>query len=243
MAEGACRDQAVHRRAHGESPAASGSEEADRLLEERRRNRRSHDWEGEHRLMGQAVGRVIRESLENLLDDREAGHDVFERNRGLEIQRPGLPKHIDPDRGVDEDHERRRPEDFVASRRIADRSPLQAPDPRSSKIRRALARRTKSSSAISTAREYVFSPLNATASRRRSSRSTRLVRFMCFHYSPHQRNQAGRADGENRPFSLYGVHSHGYPTNCGTRSRSTQTTSCSATHAVHVTTSARVETG
>jgi hypothetical protein len=63
--------------------------------------------------------------------------------------------------------------------RIAGRSPSHKPDPASSRIRRALMRRTKSSSARSTAREYARSPLSFTASSNSSSRITRFVRFTC----------------------------------------------------------------
>lgn len=62
---------------------------------------------------------------------------------------------------------------------IAARSPSHSPDPASSRMRPARARRTKSVRARCMAPEYVRSPLERTASLMRCSSSTRFVRFMC----------------------------------------------------------------
>lgn len=80
-----------------------------------------------------------------------ADHETAATDGGFEVEGASGAEDLDPDRGVDQDHEARfRP---LRSRRISERSPSQRPDPRSSRIWRALARRTKSSSARMTAAE------------------------------------------------------------------------------------------
>src|SRR5262249_34531720 len=157
--------------------------------EELRAQRRLDARQREHRAPGLAIGPLVTESLQDLLNDGQTRHDVVERNVPCQIDRSDLAEHLDPRRRVDERHERR-PRRAFGSRRMWPRSPSHSPEPRNSRILRALARRTKSSSAISTAREYVFSPLTATASRNSSSRSTRFVRFMCITYLPPTSRQA-----------------------------------------------------
>src|SRR5262249_34137906 len=69
---------------------------------------------------------------------------------------------------------------------IRARSSCQSPEPARASIFRARARRTKSSRARSTAREYVRSPLSRTASSRRRSSSTRFGRFIHTSYVGHR---------------------------------------------------------
>ena len=100
-----------------------------------------------------AVGAFIPEALEHLLDDGQAGDDFVEIDDGGEIEGVARPKDLDPDRGVEELQEARFFRFGAGSPRISRRSPSHAPVPRSSRIWRAFARRTKSSSACITAAE------------------------------------------------------------------------------------------
>src|SRR5262249_46337137 len=103
------------------------------------------------RLPRTTIGPLVAKSLEHLLDHGQAGRDLVEIDEGTEIERTLRTEELDPDRGVDEDHEAR----FFEGRSllIDSTSPSHRPDPRSSRIWRAFTRRTKSSSARVTAAE------------------------------------------------------------------------------------------
>jgi hypothetical protein len=73
---------------------------------------------------------------------------------------------------------------------ISARSPSQSPEPASSRILPARTRRTKSSSALPTAREYVLSPDSLVASSSNRSSNTRFVRFIHIGYHDGSRSFA-----------------------------------------------------
>jgi len=130
--------------------ATCGPEETDGIVEDDPPYRRLDDRQGQHGITRQAVRSFVPESLEDFLDHGQARNDLIDRYLYFQIEWTRPPKELDPHGGIDERHDWRRRE---PSRRMAARSPVHAPEPRSSRIRRAFARRTKSSSATSTARE------------------------------------------------------------------------------------------
>lgn len=143
------RNQAIHPGTDGQATPSGRPIQIDRKGEDVRRKRRFDDREGEHRVASVSELPLVTKPLQDFLHHREAGDDLVELQFALEIEGIAGTDDRDSGRRVDEDHEALF---FVVGRspRIVARSPSHLPDPRGSRIRRALARRTKSASASMT---------------------------------------------------------------------------------------------
>lgn len=105
MSEGARGDQAVDSRTNRHPGPASQPIQLSCLKKNFAPQRRFDNREREHRLPRQAKTTLVLESLEDLLDDRQAGDDLVKIDDGVELKPARLSEDLDPDGGVNEDHE------------------------------------------------------------------------------------------------------------------------------------------
>src|SRR5262249_50218921 len=127
--------------------------EADGLEDELTPHRILHDGQRQHGVASNPICGFFTNALQHFLDDWEAGHDVVEWDLCRQIEGAVPAEYLDPDGRIDQCHARPRRRADPWSRSIAPSRPSHAPDPRRSRIRRALACFTNSSSARSTVRE------------------------------------------------------------------------------------------
>jgi hypothetical protein len=104
MSQGTRGDQAVDGGPDGVAGSAGSSIEANRLVENFPSKGRFDDRKGQHGIVCYAEGGLVAEALEHLLDDREARHDLVDFGHRRESQPARPPEHLDPDRGVNENH-------------------------------------------------------------------------------------------------------------------------------------------
>jgi hypothetical protein len=104
IADGACGNHAIRARPDRQSDSARRAVEIDSMEEDVAAEGGLDDGEGQHGLSRLGERRLGVKSLKNFLQHRLAGHDLVEVDERIEVE-PGRPsEHLDPDRGVNENH-------------------------------------------------------------------------------------------------------------------------------------------
>ncbi|HKH48628.1 MAG TPA: hypothetical protein VKM72_28525 [Thermoanaerobaculia bacterium] len=103
--KGARGNQTVDSRTNRHPGSASQPIQLSCLKKDFAPQRRFDDREREHRLPRQTKTTLVLESLEDLLDDRQTGNDLVKIDDGVELKPARFPEDLDPDRGVNENHE------------------------------------------------------------------------------------------------------------------------------------------
>lgn len=101
---GARCDQTVDGRPGRDSSSSGETVKPDRFFESFGAERGVHAGERPHALLGDSKRALLSEALQNLLDDREAGHNFVETTETSEVKSIGLPEDLDPHGSVNEKH-------------------------------------------------------------------------------------------------------------------------------------------
>lgn len=106
MPESTGRDQAVDSRTDRHSSPPSPPIELSPLLEDILTQRRLDDRQSQQALTSPTESSLFSEALENLLDYRETGDNLIQWNFLFEANPARFAEDLDPDRGIDKEHEK-----------------------------------------------------------------------------------------------------------------------------------------
>ncbi len=104
MAQSTGSDQAARRGPNRPPGATRSPVEISGVQEDLLPKWRLHDRQGRHRVTRQPESPLLSESLEDLLDHGETGHDLVHIDDGGQVQTARATKDLDPNRCVDEEH-------------------------------------------------------------------------------------------------------------------------------------------
>jgi hypothetical protein len=100
MSDRARGDQTVDARANRDPSPPGRSIELDRFFKNLTAQRVLEERQREHRLSGDTKGMFLKKSLENLLNDGQAGYHLIQVGHGPEVKSARPPEDLNPDRGI-----------------------------------------------------------------------------------------------------------------------------------------------